>query len=233
MNVHTYVFIPYANGHNLISLDKVIDNSHKFSLLMRAFYSRHNGTHTHSLDSEQWFFLHMKKPEWHEISSETNHCMMVRALSRTFASRQSHLMYHFGIALFLLLASHFVSFDKYMYIVHTYSYYTLHFGWQRIHGTVYLRSLCFELDRKKIQWTAVLFSWKMRRNRRERALHHFYHLVLVYGTRINQLQPVINDDNHKMKHRCSLSRSLSFFRHVNTMTCEINNLYTIRRMEFL
>lgn len=87
MNVHTYVFIPYANGHNLISLDKVIDNSHKFSLLMRAFYSRHNGTHTHSLDSEQWFFLHMKKPEWHEISSETNHCMMVRALSLVLSHR--------------------------------------------------------------------------------------------------------------------------------------------------
>lgn len=53
MNVHTYVFIPYANGHNLISLHKVIDNSHKFSLLMRAFYSRHNGTHL-SLNSDSF-----------------------------------------------------------------------------------------------------------------------------------------------------------------------------------
>lgn len=59
---------------------------------------------------------------------------------------------------------------------------------------------------------------------------------LFYGTQINQLQPVINDDNHKMETSSfarSLLLSLSLFQHVNTMTCEINNLYTIRRMEFL
>lgn len=76
-------------------------------------------------------------------------------------------------------------------------------------------------------WGERCKEMRVKRNERWwRELHHFYHLVLVYDAQINQLQPVINDDNHKMKPVCSIS----FTRHVNTMTCEINNLYTIRKI---
>lgn len=75
---------------------------------------------------------------------------------------------------------------------------------------------CFGLHRKKI--SEPCFRGK---------LHHFHHLAFecvserfffgcILRTQINQLQLVINDDSHKMKH---FVFSLST---VNTLTCEIN-----------
>lgn len=77
-------------------------------------------------------------------------------------------MYRFGIALILVFASHFVSFDKY-YVHMLLLRIAFRVGKEYVELSIWeVYDSVFQLDRKKIQWTAVLFLWKMRGETRER-----------------------------------------------------------------